>query len=258
MVLRSASQPAILAPLPRRAIERPRPESTRNLLLAALPEQSLETLLARLVQVRLPARRVLREPGQPIRTVHFPETGVLAHTVRLASGAAVEVNLVGFEGMAGLAAFLGAESEPLEVATLIPGTFLRMPADEFTSLAARDPALVDRLHRYAQAILSTRACSVGCDRLHPVPARLARWLLKTHDRVLTDEFRLTQETMALMLGVARPTLTAAVLAIERDGLIEHRRGRIRIVDRSGLESLACECYWAVRDEFDRLIGWRID
>ncbi len=132
-----------------------------------------------------------------------------------------------------------------------------MEAGAFADAVQRDNALRDRTYRYIQAVLSVRALSVGCDRVHPVRPRLARWLLKTHDRVGVDQFRLTQDVIALMLGVARPSVTVNALSLERQGLIEYRRGRIRIVDRSGLEAVACECYAAVRNEFERLLGWRV-
>jgi CRP-like cAMP-binding protein len=229
----------------------------RNLLLASLPAASRDALRSHLERVTLPPRRVVMESDEPIENVYFPETGVFSASVRLADGAAVEVNLIGREGMAGLAVFLGSVSEPLEVMTLVPGAFLRMPASAFAKQVLRDAALLQLLHRYTQAVLSVRACSVGCDRLHPIQARLARWLLKTHDRVTGDEFLLTQDSLALMLGVARPSVTVNALALQQDGLIEYERGHIRIVDRAGLEAIACECYWAVRREFDRLLGWTI-
>lgn len=226
-----------------------------SMFLASLPPVSLQALLPHLKRVTLPRGRTVIEPDQPIRTVYFPETGVFSQVIRLNDGSAVEVNLVGREGMAGLAVYLGAVSSPLEVATLIPGSFLSIPAEEFTAQVALDQALLARLHVYTQALLSVRACSVACYRLHPVEARLARWLLKTHDRVAGDTFQLTQESLALMLGVARPSVTVNALTLEHAGFIEYRRGHIRIVDRPGLETTTCECYWIVRREFDRLLGW---
>lgn len=231
------------------------PSLERNLLLAGLPDRASGTLWPRLQRVWLPARQVLLEPDRPIRSVYFPLTGVLAETVRMADGATVEVNLVGREGVAGLAALLGGERAPIEVATLVPGVFLRLPVDAATDALAHDEPLLDRLHLYTQAVLNVRAYSVGCDRLHSIHARLARWLLKTHDRVDGDEFDLTHDLLALMLGVARPSVTVNAIAMQRDGLIEYRRGHVRVVNRPGLERAACECYWGVRAEFERLLGW---
>jgi CRP-like cAMP-binding protein len=250
----SASLPA---PLPRRLPTGRTVTATENLLLAGLPEASLAALRPHLERVTLPLRRVVMEPDQAVAWVYFPETGVFSVTVHLLDGSATEVNLVGREGMAGLAGYLRAGSAPLRVMTLVSGTFLRMPARLLADTAGHDDALSDRLGRYTQAVLSTRAYSAACDRLHPVEARLARWLLKTHDRVRGDEFRLTQDLLALMLGVARPSVTLNAHVLQQRGLIECRRGRIRITDRLGLEASACECYWAVRREFERLLGWRV-
>jgi CRP-like cAMP-binding protein len=227
---------------------------TPNLFLASLPPASLQSLLPHLRRVTLPRGRHVMEPDQSIRAVYFPETGVLSQAVRLNDGSVVEVNLVGYEGMAGLAVYLGTDTSPLEVVTLISGSFLKMAAGAFAARVAVDRELLDRLHLYTQVVLSVRACSVACYRLHPVQARLARWLLKTHDRVSGDTFQLTQESLALMLGVARPSVTVNALALQRAGLIQYQRGQIRILDRPGLEAATCECYWIVRREFDRLMG----
>jgi CRP-like cAMP-binding protein len=225
---------------------------TRNLFLAGLPPASLQALGPHLERVTLPVRHVLIEPDETIRTVWFPETGVLSLVAELRDGSAVEVNPVGYEGMVGWVVYLGAASLPFQVVTLISGSFLRMSAKAFVAQVAVDHALLDRLHLYTQVLLNVRAYSVACNRLHSVEARLARWLLKTHDRVTGDTLPLTQESLALMLGVARPSVTVSALALERAGLIAYRRGRIRIVDRPGLEAAACECYLNVRREFDRL------
>jgi CRP-like cAMP-binding protein len=225
---------------------------TPNLFLAGLPPASLQALRPQLKRITLPIRRILIEPDELIRTVYFPETGVLSVVAGLSDGSAVEVNPVGYEGMVGWVVYLGAASLPFQVVTLIPGTFLRMPAEAFVARVALDRALLDRLHLYTQVLLNVRAHSAACHRLHPVESRLARWLLKTHDRVNGDTFPLTQESLALMLGVARPSVTVGALALQRAGFIEYRRGRIRILDRPGLESAACECYMIVRREFDRM------
>ena len=230
---------------------------TSSLFLASLPQVSLQALFPHLKRVTLPRGLTVMEPDKPIHTVYFPETGVFSQVIRLSDGSAVEVNLVGREGMAGLAVYLGAASSPLEVSTLIPGRFLSIPAGEFAARVALDQALLQRLHMYTQAVLSVRACSVACYRLHPVEARLARWLLKMHDRVTGDTFLLTQESLALMLGVARPSVTVNALTLQHAGFIQYQRGHIRILDRPGLEAAACECYWIVRREFDRLLGGTI-
>jgi CRP-like cAMP-binding protein len=225
---------------------------TRNRFFAGLPSASRQALWPQVSRVTLRSRRVLIEPDELIRTVYFPETAVLSVMAVLSDGSTVQVNPVGCEGMAGWVVYLGAVSLPFEVVTLIPGTVLRMPAEALVARVARDGALLDRLHLYTQVLLTVRAQSEACNRLHPVEARLARRLLETHDRVSGDAFPLTQESLALMLGVARPSVTVAALALQRAGLIEYRRGHVRVLDRPGLESAACECYGIVRREFDRM------
>ncbi len=229
-------------------------DAVRNLLLTALPPASLEMLYSHAQQVMLPRGWVVARADQPIEAVFFPETGVFAEVIHLGDGTAVEVNLAGCEGMTGLAVYLGSRQSPLEVSTVVVGRFLRVPADVFVGLADRDRWLTARLHLYAQAMLTVRACSIGCDRLHPLHARLARWLLKLHDRVRGDELPVTHDALALMLGVTRPSVTMNALALQHAGLIDYHRGRLRVSNRRGLESVTCECYWTVRRELDRLLN----
>ncbi len=226
----------------------------RNALLAGLPPPSFDRLQPWLQRVTLRSGQVVAETHQPSPHVFFPETGVLSQVVRLSDGSTVEVNLVGYEGFASLSAYLGDAQAPLDTLVLIAGSFLRMPSETFREIAAADAALLDRLHLYTQAVLSVRACSVGCEARHHVQARLARWLLKAHDRAAADEFLLTQDVLAMMLGVSRPSVTVNALALQEAGLIQYRRGHIRVLDRIGLEQAACECYRTVRAEYDRLMG----
>ena len=229
-------------------------DAVRNLLLTALPPASLEMVFSHAKQVMLPRGWVVARADQPIEAVFFPETGVFAEVVHLGDGTAVEVNLAGYEGMTGLAVYLGSRQSPLEVSTVVAGRFLCVPADVFVGLAGGDRWLTARLQIYTQAVLTVRACSIGCDRLHPLHARLARWLLKLHDRVSGDELPVTHDVLALMLGATRPSVTMGALALQRAGLIDYHRGRILMVNRPGLESAACECYWTVRRELDRLLN----
>ncbi len=232
-------------------------EPTGNILLDGLPWSSLQALRPLLDEVALPVGRVVARPDEPVGLAWFPVSGVFAEVVHLSNGATVEVNLIGREGMAGLPPLLGTDRVPTAITTLVGGSFLCAPARALVGRSAVDCALATRLLRYAQAVLSVRAYSIVCDRLHTVQARLARWLLKTGDRLATDELTLTQDDLALMLGVSRPSITVNALAFQEAGLIRYHRGRIRIVDRAGLEAAACECYGAIREEFERLLGWRV-
>jgi CRP-like cAMP-binding protein len=229
----------------------------RNRLLAALrtADPAAEAQLREgLEPVELALHDEVMGPDRPIEHVYFPETGVLSQIQQMRNGSAVEVNLVGSDGIAGLAVYLGGVTFPMEVACSAPGTFLRMRSADFVAEVARNPALLKVLHGYTQAVLEIRAQAIGCDRFHAVEARAARWLLEMDDRVAQDEFGMTHESLALMLGVRRQTVSAVASHLCQQGLIVYRRGFIEIVDRVGLESASCECYEFIRDEFSRLVG----
>jgi CRP-like cAMP-binding protein len=228
-----------------------------NRLLAALrrADPAAEAQLrVGLESVELELHANVMGPDRPIAHVYFPETGVLSQIQQMRNGSAVEVNLVGSDGMAGLAVYLGGVTFPMAVACSAPGTFLRMRSADFLAEVPRNPPLLKVLHGYTQAVLEIRAQAIGCDRFHAVEARAARWLLEMDDRVAQDGFTMTHESLALMLGVRRQTVSAVASHLCRQGLIVYRRGFIEIVDRVGLEGATCECYAAVRDELARLVG----
>ncbi len=229
----------------------------RNRLLAALrtTDPAAEAQLREgLESVELKGHTRVMTPDRPIRHVYFPETGVLAVIQQMHDGSAVAVDLVGSDGMVGLAVYLGGLTFPLEAVCQAPGTFLRMKAAEFRAEVARNAQLLTVLHGYTQAVLEIRAQIIGCNRFHAVEARAARWLLEMDDRVPQDEFMMTHQFLALMLGVRRQTVSAVASDLSRRGLIVYRRGFIEIVDRVGLEGATCECYGVIRDEFARLVG----
>ncbi len=229
----------------------------RNRLLAALrtADPAAEAQLREgLESVELELHAQVMGPDRPIGHVYFPETGVLSQVQQMRNGSAVEVNLVGSDGMAGLAVYLGGVTFPIEVTCSAPGTFLRMCSADFLAEVDRNPPLLRVLHGYTQALLEIRAQAIGCDRFHAVEARAARWLLEMDDRVPEDEFLMTHESMALRLGVRRQTVSAVASHLCQQGLIVYRRGFIEIVDRIGLERASCECYEVIRDEFARLVG----
>ena len=229
----------------------------RNRLLAALrglDAAAEKQLRSGLVSVDLKLHTQVMWPDRPIRYVYFPETGVLSEIQTMRNGSAVEVNLVGSDGMAGLAVYLGGVTFPVEVICQAQGTFLRMAANDFRAEVARNAPLLNVLHGYTQAILAIRAQAIGCDRFHAVEARAARWLLEMDDRVPHEEFTMTQEFLALMLGVRRQTVSMVAHELSRRDCIAYRRGLIRIADRQQLEAVACECYEVIRDEFARLVG----
>ncbi len=238
---------------------RPMPEllPARNRLIAALrsADPAAEAQLrAGLESVEIKGHAKVMTPDRPIRYVYFPETGVLSVLQQMRNGSAVAVNLVGSDGMVGLGVYLGALTYPMEAICQAGGTFLRMRAADFQAEVDRSPALHTLLHGYTQAVLEVLAQIIGCERFHDVEARAARWLLEMDDRVRDDEFAITHDFLALMLGVRRQTVSAMASDLAQRGLILHRRGFIEIVDRAGLEGLACECYDFIRVEYARLVG----
>jgi len=212
-------------------------------------------LAARLEPATLDIGQVIGAAGEPFLHVYFPETAVFSVIARMADGAAVEVGTVGNEGMAGVAVFLDAEASANETLAQIPGAALRIDSAAFVAGLDSRPELRRLLNRYTQAYLTQVAQTAACNGLHGLDARCARWLLMTHDRVdEAEHFPLTQEYLAIMLGVRRGGVSVAASALRDAGLIRYSRGAIQVLDRPGLEAAACECYGVVRRHFDRLLA----
>jgi CRP-like cAMP-binding protein len=226
----------------------------RNRLLAELPPEEDAQLRPHLERVSLGVKDVLYEPYQPIPSIYFPETGVLSIVAIMGDGKTSEVGLVGPEGMLGLPVFLGGETSPRRAFAQVPGESLRMTAAVFTAVLPRAGTLMRRLQRYTQALFTQVSQSAACNTLHETAPRCCRWLLMTHDRVGGDEFLLTHEFLAAMLGVRRASVSAVAAALQRAGLVRYRRGQVTIVNRPGLEAAACECYRIIATEYDRLLG----
>jgi CRP-like cAMP-binding protein len=225
-----------------------------NRILRAVPRADLDRLLGASRVDHLDVGERLYRPGQRISEVFFPLDSVVSVVTTMKDGASIEVATVGNEGLAGVPVFLGAEAGPNEAFSQIPGKMVRTPAAAFMAEIERVPKLREAVARYTQALFGLVSQSVACNRLHSIEERLARWLLMCRDRTNTDEMPLTQEFLADMLGVRRPGVTLAAGMLQKAGLLSYNRGRITILDRVGLEGVACECYRVVRDEFDRLVG----
>ena len=226
-----------------------------NRLLAALPRAAYLQLAPGLAPVALVFGKVLYEPGAPIRDVYFPSGSVVSLLTVVDQRSALEVGLVGHEGMVGIPLALGIGVSPVRALVQGGGGALRMSAARLRKCLQASPALQHALHRYAAALMAQITQTAACNRFHRVEARLARWLLMTRDRVGAGEFHLTQEFLAHMLGVRRVGVTAAASALQRRGLIGYRRGDIRIVDHAGLEAAACGCYAHVRQRTDAGRRW---
>jgi CRP-like cAMP-binding protein len=236
------------------AAAKPPTEPTGNRLLDLLPRADGARLRSHLEAVSLGVKHIVYEPGGPISHVYFPTGAVISLVTYMEDGTAVEVATVGREGVVGLPVFLGTESVPIRAVGQIPGDALRITAEAFRAEIKRNGPLVPVLNRYTQALFIQVAQTAACNRVHLLEQRCARWLLQTHDRVGADQFLLTQEFLAQMLGVRRPTVSAAAGILQKAGLLTYHRGRMTILDRKGLEATSCECYQVVREELDRLLG----
>jgi CRP-like cAMP-binding protein len=196
---------------------------------------------------------IIYESGVELERVYFPTTCSLSAVTLMKDGTGVEIGSIGNEGMGGVQAALGVLRIPNEMVCQIEGRALHMDVASFCGALASMPALRRRIAFYTQSMLNFMAQSVACNRLHSLPERCARWLLMTRDRVGGDEFYLTQEYLAYMLGVRRSGVTIAAGTLQHAGMIEYKRGNIKILEGDALESTACECYRVVRDEFERLL-----
>jgi CRP-like cAMP-binding protein len=223
-----------------------------NSLLAAVPRKAYRRMLAGLEPVTLNFGEVLYEPGQTIRHVYFPGASLVS-LLTLADGhLALEVGLIGREGMVGIPLILGHSKSTVRALVQGEGAALRMTSASFLKEFRLSPPLQRELYRYTHALMAQISQTAACNRFHVVERRLARWLLMTHDRVKSDQFRMTHEFLGHMLGVRRVGVTKAAQALQQRDLIRYSRGNIAILDREGLEAAACECYEVVKDMHDGL------
>jgi CRP-like cAMP-binding protein len=225
---------------------------TGNRILAALPAGERARLAAHLQVVELQLGATIYHQGTPIQFAYFPVDAVISALQIMEDGATVEVNLAGREGLVGLSLIFGVTRTFNEWVVQIPGTALRISAQQLRDEFNRNGQLQFILLRYAHAVIQQISQSVACNRLHHIEERLCRWLLMTHDRVGRDELPLTHEFVARMLGVRRAGVTEALGVLQRAGMLSIGRGEIVLLDRRGLEEAVCECYHITRAEFDNL------
>jgi CRP-like cAMP-binding protein len=227
----------------------------RNHLLATLNPATLTAVAARGEHVRLTERTPVYEAGEPIPHVDFPLAGLVSIVATSRDGSTVEVGPVGCDGMVGLPVFLGGGTDPLEAFVQVGCVeAVRLATPAFLQLLQEQPDLEALMRRYVQWTYFGMAQWVLCARLHPVEERMGRWLLMCHDRLGVDQFPLTHEYLAEMLGVRRASVTIAAGTLRKAGLIEYHRGLITILDRPRLEDAACECNRVSAAEYRRLIG----
>ncbi len=224
----------------------------QNFILNAVNEDVRNRALHKSALVSLAFREVVHEPDEPIRHVYFPIDGVLTVVVQMGDGLELEIATIGREGMSPLQLLMGGTKAGNLCFCEVRGTAIRVPVSDFHALVAADPALTYVLERYVQTRLNVLGQLAACNRLHNVYQRCARWLLLTCDRVNANEFPVTHEFLASMLGTRRSGVSDAAAALQAAGCIRYARGIVRITDRSGLESAACECYSLIRTQFLKL------
>jgi CRP-like cAMP-binding protein len=235
---------------------RPTPHPRQNLLLAALPPEILERWLPQLQRFDLGLGDVLYEPGITMSHVHFPTNAIVSLLYVMENGASAEIAVVGKEGVVGIALFMGGNSTPSRAVVQSAGGGYRMPADAIYREFSSTPAVMHLMLRYTQALITQMAQTAVCNRHHALEQQLCRWLLLSLDAIDGDEVVMTQELIANMLGVRRGGVTEAALKLQEAGIIQYKRGRIDVLDRPGLQRMACECYAVVKKEYERLLPAR--
>lgn len=224
----------------------------KNLILAALPPEVYQALLPHITEVSLTHGEILYEMGQTITEVYFPKDAVVSMVYTTMEGTTVEVGLVGIEGMVGVPIILGATKSPHRAIVQIADGALKMKASILREHFNKTGSLREVLLGYTHGLMMQIARTAVCNRIHQIEERLARWLLMCQDRVASPELKLTHEFIADMLGVRRAGVTLAAGTLQRSGLVQYQRGHVTILDREGLESIACECYRIGRADYSTL------
>ncbi len=225
-----------------------------NQLLAALPKKDYQRLLPKLELVTLSFGDILYEPEDVITHVHFPNDSIISLLSAVAERSTLEVGMVGNEGMSGISIFMGVDVSSNQFLVQGSGTAVRMKAAALGDESNNLGSLHRLLRRYSHSLMTQISQSAACNRFHNVDARLARWMLMTHDRMGADEFQLTQEFMSNMLGVRREGVSKAAGELQKKKLIKYSRGLITVLNRKGLEKVACNCYQLIKNESDNFLN----
>jgi CRP-like cAMP-binding protein len=230
------------------------PNDCRNGLLSMLPEADYKALLPHLELMVTPMHFVLFERDKPMQYAYFPLSGEHSILAIMENGASVEIGTVGYEGMSSVDLITGNDLAIETTVCQVPGESLRMSADKFKETISGDTALRRIVLRYMQAYLSQVSQSVACNALHTLEQRFARWILMTLDRMPQGQFQLTQEYLASMLGVHRPSVSVIAGKFQQNGIIDYKRGVLTVLDRQKLEQVVCECYATSKKQFQRLLS----
>jgi CRP-like cAMP-binding protein len=225
-----------------------------NRILAALPGNELERLRPHFERVRLARGQPVIVPEKPIRDFYFPLNCLLSLVTMMEDGASVESGTIGREGMSGVPVILDARQTTMPTTVQVTGEALRARAEVVKSVYDSGGPLHTLLNRYIHTVIVVGSHATACNRLHALEQRFCKWLLMSSDGIGSDEVGLTQEFLAVMLGVRRAGVTEAALRVQAAGIISYSRGRIRILERAGLEASACECYARTKAEYERLFG----
>lgn len=240
-------------PSPPQVSDRVQARRPANRLLASLSDADYASIAPGLTQIPMSLRQRLQEAQSEIRHVFFPNGGMASVTDVTSDGAMVEVAAVGDEGFVNVEAVLGADIAGRQALVQVPnGSLHTLSLADFHSAVEGSKTFRDAMHRYARGFLATVTQSASCLALHPVQERFCRWLLTAHDRVRVEQFPISHEFLAMMLGVSRPTVTIVAGTLQKAGLIQYVHGRMTIVDRTMLEASSCECYGTLRTEYKRL------
>jgi CRP-like cAMP-binding protein len=227
--------------------------TSRNKLLAALPDAHLAAWQGKLEPMEMPLGKVLYEPGTKLTHVVFPTTAIVSLLYVMENGASAEIAIVGNEGIVGVSLFMGGQSTPSRAVVQSAGEGVRLKANVLMQEFNRAGPVLHVLLRYTQALITQMSQTAVCNRHHSLDQQLCRWLLLSLDRLSSNQLVMTQELIANMLGVRREGVTEAAGNLHRAGLIDYRRGRITVLDRAQLERRTCECYAVVKKEYDRLL-----
>jgi CRP-like cAMP-binding protein len=224
-----------------------------NHLLAALPQREWPRWLSHLEHVEMPLGQVLYEPGSPQSHVYFPTTAIVSLLYVMKNGESAEIAVVGNEGVVGVSLFMGGESTPSRALAQSAGGSFRLTAQFIKEEFSRGGPVLHLLLRYTQALMTQMVQTAACNRHHSLDQQLCRWLLLSLDRLEGTQMIMTQQLIANMMGVPVEGATAGALKLHDAGLIDYAQGRIRVLDRHGLEQRTCECYAVVKKEYDRLL-----
>lgn len=231
---------------------RPTLETERNLLLRSVLPANYDKLAESIVTQDVALHDLIFEAGERVQWITFPQTGMISMVIPLENGAPVEAATVGTDGVVGLPVYFGSGTSNMRAITQMAGTLHKIRPETFLDLIEKDSGFRKRLHQFAEVAMESIAQTSACNRFHSIEQRCARWLLITGDRAESDTFLLTQEFLAQMLGVRRPGVTVAAGVLKQAGLIAYSRGKVRILNREGLEKASCECYRRMKNREDAI------